>query len=83
MPYALPTTLPARPVLPDPEVIEKQEGVFEGSVGRLATPTDTPIFICTLNGCNRLYPSRERLGMHRRKDHASEDLSNHLLTWDV
>ena len=32
--------------------------------------------------CYRLFPSRLRLGAHRRRDHATEDADSHVVTWN-
>ncbi|PVF94503.1 hypothetical protein CPB86DRAFT_713142 [Serendipita vermifera] len=64
------------------DVTTSQEEIAANGVGRKATPQDTPIFICQLDGCNRLYPSRERLAVHRKRDHISDDAYTAVLTWN-
>ncbi|KAI6007153.1 hypothetical protein EDD15DRAFT_2153074 [Pisolithus albus] len=42
----------------------------------------TPIYICAFQGnCNRLFPSRERVMLHRKRDHDSGD-DRDILTWN-
>ncbi|KAF8329132.1 uncharacterized protein EI90DRAFT_1451978 [Cantharellus anzutake] len=55
---------------------------IQGAVGTRATPQSTAIFICTMNDCHRLFPSRIRLGAHRRRDHGTEDTDSKVVTWD-
>ncbi|EIW86888.1 hypothetical protein CONPUDRAFT_44783 [Coniophora puteana RWD-64-598 SS2] len=45
------------------------------------TPCRTPIYICAFTGCNRLFPNRDRLMFHRKRDHESEDTSA-IVTWN-
>ncbi|KLO14654.1 hypothetical protein SCHPADRAFT_300589 [Schizopora paradoxa] len=42
----------------------------------------TPIFICAFSSCHRLFPSRDRLIAHRKRDHSTEDGENHVITWN-
>ncbi|KAF9015561.1 hypothetical protein BDQ17DRAFT_1418616 [Cyathus striatus] len=41
----------------------------------------TPIYICGLKDCNRLFPSRERLMTHRKREHSSESESE-MISWN-
>lgn len=52
-------------------------------VGRKATPQDTPIFVCELNACYRLFPSRARLQAHRVRDHNTQDAYSSVLTYEA
>ncbi|KAK7695009.1 hypothetical protein QCA50_002197 [Cerrena zonata] len=74
---ALPSVLPSSPAFQDitstPEQINPNELV--------ASPSQLNIYICALQDCNRLFPSRERLMTHRKNVHNSEDDSN-ILTWN-
>ncbi|CEL57020.1 hypothetical protein RSOLAG1IB_08273 [Rhizoctonia solani AG-1 IB] len=78
---SLPPHLRATLALPDTRTTEK-DIQQNNMVGRTSTPEDTPIYICTIDGCNKLFPSRERLGGHRKRDHGSDDTTNNVLTWN-
>ncbi|KAI6031566.1 hypothetical protein BKA83DRAFT_671508 [Pisolithus microcarpus] len=49
--------------------------------GRVTIPEETPIYICAFQDCNRLFPSRERVMLHRKRDHDSGD-DRDILTWN-
>ncbi|EGO04922.1 hypothetical protein SERLA73DRAFT_128771 [Serpula lacrymans var. lacrymans S7.3] len=51
-------------------------------LARVTTPNETPIFICRLEDCYRLFPSKDRLMFHRKRDHGSDDGSN-IVTWNA
>ncbi|KAF8438107.1 hypothetical protein L210DRAFT_2305566 [Boletus edulis BED1] len=53
----------------------------DAGLGWATSPEETPIFICAFQDCNRLFPSRERLMFHRKRDHDSED-DRDILTWN-
>ncbi|KDN39886.1 hypothetical protein RSAG8_08537, partial [Rhizoctonia solani AG-8 WAC10335] len=76
---SLPPHLKATPALPD---IQTTDEDIKNMVGRTSTPEDTPIYICMIDGCNKLFPSRERLGGHRKRDHGSDDTTTNVLTWN-
>ncbi|KAF8598050.1 hypothetical protein BDV93DRAFT_527028 [Ceratobasidium sp. AG-I] len=78
-PLTLPTHLRATPALSD---IKTTADDLKNMVGRASTPEDTPIYVCTIEGCNKLFPSRDRLGVHRKRDHNSDDTTNNILTWN-
>lgn len=46
-------------------------------------PSDhrTPIFICVMDKCYRLFPSRDRVMAHRKRDHDTEDQEG-IITWN-
>ncbi|KAI0308282.1 hypothetical protein B0F90DRAFT_1807503 [Multifurca ochricompacta] len=77
-----------RPKLPS--VLQSQAAVQDVSttkdqintgLAKATNPSETPIFICAFTGCNRLFPSRERIMSHRKRDHDSEDDGN-IITWN-
>ena len=41
----------------------------------------TPIFICAMDKCYRLFPSRDRVMAHRKRDHDTED-QEEIITWN-
>lgn len=41
----------------------------------------TPIFICAMDNCYRLFPSRDRVMAHRKRDHDTED-QQEIITWN-
>ncbi|KAL9716562.1 hypothetical protein Ac2012v2_001010 [Leucoagaricus gongylophorus] len=42
----------------------------------------TPICICALDNCYRLYPNHDRLMAHRKRDHGSDSVVD-IITWNV
>ncbi|KAA1468073.1 hypothetical protein DENSPDRAFT_833256 [Dentipellis sp. KUC8613] len=74
----LPSVLPSRPALQDVTTTPDQ---IATSVARVTNPSETPIFICALKDCARLFPSRDRLMLHRKRDHDSED-DGDIITWN-
>ncbi|KIM88559.1 hypothetical protein PILCRDRAFT_2784 [Piloderma croceum F 1598] len=76
--FTLPSVLPSRPALQDTTTTAKQ---VESGLARVTTPQDTPIFICAFQDCNRLFPSRDRLMFHRKRDHDSEE-DGDIITWN-
>ncbi|KZT02397.1 uncharacterized protein LAESUDRAFT_661953 [Laetiporus sulphureus 93-53] len=75
---SLPSVLPSAPALQDVTTTPQQ---FESGLARVTTPSETPIFICAFEHCYRLFPSRERLMLHRKRDHDSEDQGD-VITWN-
>ncbi|KAJ3528587.1 hypothetical protein NM688_g7978 [Phlebia brevispora] len=74
----LPSVLPSAPALQDVTTTPQQ---MESSLARVTNPSETPLFICALDKCNRLFPSRERLMAHRKTAHDTEDDSD-IVTWN-
>ncbi|KAI0027319.1 hypothetical protein K488DRAFT_61967, partial [Vararia minispora EC-137] len=74
----LPSTLPSQPALHDDVTTAEQ---LTKLAGRATNPSETAIFVCAFAECYRLYPSRERLMMHRKRDHDSED-DGRIVTWN-
>ncbi|EPQ60480.1 arginyl-tRNA synthetase [Gloeophyllum trabeum ATCC 11539] len=74
----LPSVLPSAPALQDVETTPEQ--IAKG-VGKVATPADTPIFICAFDECYRLFPNRDRLMAHRKRDHGTEEAGD-VITWN-
>ncbi|KZO92804.1 hypothetical protein CALVIDRAFT_540686 [Calocera viscosa TUFC12733] len=79
IPIHLPAVLNSRPVDPDESVTVE---TMAGLLGKVAAPQDTPIWICTLHYCNRIFQSHERLGVHRKRDHHSDDTESDVTTWN-
>ncbi|KAI0046600.1 hypothetical protein FA95DRAFT_1349114 [Auriscalpium vulgare] len=74
----LPSVLPSQPAIQDG--ISTKEQIATGAA-RVTNPSETPIFICAFDECNRLFPSRDRVMMHRKRDHNSER-DDHIITWN-
>ncbi|KAF8846206.1 hypothetical protein BDN67DRAFT_939813 [Paxillus ammoniavirescens] len=74
----LPSVLKSRPATQDTTATLAE---IEAGHGRVTSPAETPIFICAFQDCNRLFPSRERVMLHRKRDHDSED-DRDILTWN-
>ncbi|VDB87505.1 unnamed protein product [Peniophora sp. CBMAI 1063] len=75
----LPSRLPSQPAVRDATTTAEQ--LQQPLIGRATNPNETAIFICAYADCNRLYPNRERLMMHRRRDHQTED-GGQVVTWN-
>ncbi|OCH94720.1 hypothetical protein OBBRIDRAFT_769085 [Obba rivulosa] len=76
---SLPSVLPSVPVLQDVTTTPQQ--IAETKLARVTNPAETPIFICAFDNCNRLFPTRDRLMTHRKRDHDSEDDAD-IITWN-
>ncbi|KAI0652081.1 hypothetical protein C8Q79DRAFT_76753 [Trametes meyenii] len=74
----LPSVLSSTPAVQD--VLTAPEHVDAG-LARVTNPTETPIFICAMQNCYRLFPSRDRVMLHRKRDHDSEDQED-IITWN-
>ncbi|KAI9452547.1 hypothetical protein BJY52DRAFT_1124281 [Lactarius psammicola] len=75
----LPSVLPSQPAVQDVTTTKDQ---INTGLARATNPTETPIFICALPDCNRLFPSRERIMLHRKRDHDSEEEGS-IISWGV
>ncbi|KAF8274018.1 hypothetical protein EI94DRAFT_1562597 [Lactarius quietus] len=75
----LPSVLPSQPAVQDVTTTKDQ---INTGLARATNPTETPIFICALPDCNRLFPSRERMMMHRKRDHDSSE-EGRMISWGV
>ncbi|KAJ2932682.1 hypothetical protein H1R20_g4417, partial [Candolleomyces eurysporus] len=79
----LPSVLPSGPALQD--LSAAQSDLDAAAVlGKVTTPEQTPIFICALSDCNKLFPSRDRVMQHRKRDHPDLDPTDdsHIITWN-
>ncbi|PIL31721.1 transcription factor [Ganoderma sinense ZZ0214-1] len=74
----LPSVLPVVPAVQD--VTTTAEQVNSG-MARITNPTETPIYICAMDNCYRLFPSRDRVMAHRKRDHDTEDREE-IITWN-
>ncbi|KIK07479.1 hypothetical protein K443DRAFT_673396 [Laccaria amethystina LaAM-08-1] len=83
----LPSILPSTPAVQDVTSTAQQVNNVQTYVNdvqfsaKVTTPEQTPIFICALKNCNRLFPSRDRVMMHRKRDHDSTD-DTLIITWN-
>ncbi|KAF9654123.1 hypothetical protein BDM02DRAFT_3085719 [Thelephora ganbajun] len=75
----LPSVLKARPALQDETTTPQQ---LKPGIARVTTPEETKIFICKLDDCNRLFPSKERLMAHRKRDHGSGE-EGEIISWNL
>ncbi|KZV93781.1 hypothetical protein EXIGLDRAFT_835484 [Exidia glandulosa HHB12029] len=75
--FSLPPVLPSSPAYD-----HKEDETPQVELGRVTTPAETPIFICALESCNRLFPSRDRLAQHRKVAHPGTDAHTDVLTWN-
>ncbi|KAI0756784.1 hypothetical protein C8Q80DRAFT_1091300 [Daedaleopsis nitida] len=74
----LPSILPSAAAVQDVDTTSAQ---VESGMARITNPAETPIFICAMPDCNRLFPSRERVMAHRKRDHDTEDRDD-IITWN-
>ncbi|KAJ7225704.1 hypothetical protein GGX14DRAFT_127157 [Mycena pura] len=76
----LSSVLPSQPAISDTETNAQQlEAAL--ALGKVTSPKETPLFICAFQDCFRLFPSRERVMTHRKRDHNSEETDN-IITWN-
>ncbi|KDQ19876.1 hypothetical protein BOTBODRAFT_380526 [Botryobasidium botryosum FD-172 SS1] len=76
-----PDTLMGRVVLSD-NVSTAEDIKNAAGLSRVATPTDTAIYICNFDQCYRLFPTRDRLAFHRKRDHKTDDSHSDVITWN-
>ncbi|KAF9477540.1 hypothetical protein BDN70DRAFT_881109 [Pholiota conissans] len=77
----LPSLLPAKPAIQDTTTTAEQ---VNNPVGKATNPESTPLFICALDQCYRLLPSRKVLMTHRKKDHPGHaDDESEIITWNA
>nr|GAT47849.1 predicted protein [Mycena chlorophos] len=75
----LPSILPPRPAVRS----DKPEQLPAVALGKITSPQETPLFICAFTGCFRLFPSRERLMTHRKRDHPQQaEETRKVVTWN-
>ncbi|XP_006454010.1 hypothetical protein AGABI2DRAFT_189333 [Agaricus bisporus var. bisporus H97] len=79
-PPDLPSVLPPSDAVPDTVTTLDQINAAERN-GKITDPDQTPIYICALQDCFRLYPSLDRLMLHRKRDHNS-DTATDIITWN-
>ncbi|KAI0830544.1 hypothetical protein BC628DRAFT_1312436 [Trametes gibbosa] len=73
----LPSVLPSAPALQDMNTTAEQ---VNAGHARVTNPTQTPIFICGLQDCYRLFRTRDGVMAHRKREHDSED-DEDIITW--
>ncbi|KAH9964253.1 hypothetical protein BC827DRAFT_1189956 [Russula dissimulans] len=78
----LPSVLPWQPAVQDVTTTKDQ---INTGLARATNPAETPVFICAFTGtgteCNRLFPSRERVMMHRKRDHDTTEEGS-IISWN-
>ncbi|KAF6766584.1 hypothetical protein DFP72DRAFT_867054 [Ephemerocybe angulata] len=79
----LPSVLPSGPAVQD-AVCNSEALEAAAKLGKVTSPEQTPIFICALGACNRLFPSRERVLAHRKRDHSDVEAGDDscMITWN-
>ncbi|OAX44425.1 hypothetical protein K503DRAFT_706429 [Rhizopogon vinicolor AM-OR11-026] len=75
---SLPSVLKSRPATHDTATTPDQ---LKAGLARVTSPQETPIYICAFQDCNRLFPSRDRVMLHRKRDHSSEE-DRDIITWN-
>ncbi|RDB29529.1 hypothetical protein Hypma_015721 [Hypsizygus marmoreus] len=81
MPPSLPSILPSQPALQDITTTPEQLQAAL-NLGKVTSPEQTPIFICDLDRCLRLFPTRDRVMLHRKRDHNGSTDDSHIITWN-
>ncbi|KAJ7706375.1 hypothetical protein B0H17DRAFT_1192862 [Mycena rosella] len=76
----LPTVLPQRPAVSDVATTPEQLQAAL-ALAKVTSPKETPLFICAFQDCFRLFPSRDRVMAHRKRDHSSDE-TDHVITWN-
>ncbi|KAJ7932583.1 hypothetical protein B0H13DRAFT_2307723 [Mycena leptocephala] len=76
----LPSVLSSRPAVSDVTTTAEDVLAAQGRA-KVTSPKETPLFICAFQECFRLFPSRDRLMTHRKRDHDSDD-TDHVITWN-
>ncbi|KAJ7783572.1 hypothetical protein DFH07DRAFT_948583 [Mycena maculata] len=77
----LPSVLPSGPAVSDvTTTLAQLEAAL--ALAKVTSPKETAIFICAFQDCHRLYPSRERLMAHRKRDHNNSDDTDRIITWN-
>ncbi|KAF9527768.1 hypothetical protein CPB83DRAFT_855599 [Crepidotus variabilis] len=78
---SLPSVLPARPAVQDDTTTLDQ---IHASVGKITSPEITPIYICTVHKCFRLFPNQRNLTAHSKKDHGLDAVDEkNVVTWNT
>ncbi|KAF9457355.1 hypothetical protein BDZ94DRAFT_1115548, partial [Collybia nuda] len=77
----LPSLLPSQPALHDLTTTPDQLRTALNR-GKVTSPEQTPIFICAFKDCNRLYPTRDRVMLHRKRDHGGSVDDSLIITWN-
>lgn len=75
----LPSVLPSQPALQD---VSTTKDEIDTGLARATNPAETPIFICAYADCKRLFPSVERVMIHRKRDHEKEDGGEEIISWN-
>ncbi|KZP31150.1 hypothetical protein FIBSPDRAFT_945185 [Athelia psychrophila] len=76
--FSLPSTLPSKIALQD---VTTAPDKLQSSLARVTSPAETPLWICGVPDCHRLFPSRERIMQHRKQNHGSEE-DRDIITWN-
>ncbi|KAJ7275225.1 hypothetical protein B0H12DRAFT_1006005 [Mycena haematopus] len=77
---SLPSVLPSRPAVSDVTTTADDLLAAQGRA-KVTSPKETPLFICAFPDCFRLFPSRDRVMTHRKRDHTSDE-TDHIITWN-
>ncbi|KAJ7357181.1 hypothetical protein DFH08DRAFT_851244 [Mycena albidolilacea] len=80
MSQLLPSVLTSRPSVTDVTTTADDLNAAQGRA-KVTSPKETPLFICALPDCFRLFPSRDRVMTHRKRDHNSDE-TDHVITWN-
>ncbi|KAF9020322.1 hypothetical protein BDZ89DRAFT_1020245 [Hymenopellis radicata] len=82
----LPSVLPPQPAIQDASTTAEDLTAAQG-LAKVTSPSETPLFLCTLPDCFRLFPNRDRIMAHRKRDHPSlpEEIDAkdaNIMTWN-
>ncbi|KAJ7487404.1 hypothetical protein B0H11DRAFT_1860381 [Mycena galericulata] len=77
----LPSVLPSRPAVSDVATTPEQLAAAL-ALAKVTSPKETPLFICAFHDCFRLFPTRERVMTHRKRDHDNSEETDRIITWN-
>ncbi|KAK0245682.1 hypothetical protein EDD85DRAFT_944097 [Armillaria nabsnona] len=84
------SVLPPQPALSDLSTTREDLEAAK-TLAKVTSPPETPLFICACQdaqviydtGCFRLFPSRDRVTAHRKRDHPdTPDDDSTVITWN-
>ncbi|KAK0465009.1 uncharacterized protein EV420DRAFT_1637175 [Desarmillaria tabescens] len=76
------SVLPPQPALNDVSTTREDLEAAK-TLAKVTSPPETPLFICACQGCFRLFPSRDRVSTHRKREHPdTPDDDSTVITWN-
>ncbi|KAG7450708.1 uncharacterized protein BT62DRAFT_1001503 [Guyanagaster necrorhizus] len=76
------SVLPPQPALNDVSTT-REDLEAATALAKVTSPPETPLFICAYQGCFRLFPTRDRVTTHRKREHPDlPDDDSSVITWN-